>query len=117
MGRRRGDPSAPAPSRPHRGGARGARGGARRRRRRERGADDDSLLAATLGGMGLTGVILWARIALRPVTSALLSVDTDRVESLDEALAALSAPGGPHRVAWLDLLGPRPGRGIVTRAE
>ena len=26
-------------------------------------------------------------------------------------------PGGPHRVAWLDLLGPRPGRGVVTRAE
>jgi decaprenylphospho-beta-D-ribofuranose 2-oxidase len=83
----------------------------------ERGADRDGLLAATLGGMGLTGVILWARIALRRVTSGLVSVDTDRVGSLDEALAALSAAGGPHRVAWLDLLCPRPGRGIVTRAE
>jgi decaprenylphospho-beta-D-ribofuranose 2-oxidase len=72
---------------------------------------------ATLGGMGLTGVILWARLRLRAVNSALLSVDTDRVDDLDEALAALSAPGGPHRVAWLDLLGPRPGRGVVTRAE
>jgi decaprenylphospho-beta-D-ribofuranose 2-oxidase len=72
---------------------------------------------ATLGGMGLTGVILWARLRLRAVSSALLSVDTDRVDDLDEALAALSAPGGPHRVAWLDLLGSRPGRGVVTRAE
>jgi decaprenylphospho-beta-D-ribofuranose 2-oxidase len=33
-------------------------------------------------------------------------------------MSLLSAPGGRrYRVAWLDLLGPRPGRGIVTRAE
>jgi len=78
---------------------------------------DDELFEATLGGMGLTGVILWARIRLAPVSSPFLSVDTDRVGDLDQALAALRAPGGPYRVAWLDLLGSRPGRGIVTRAE
>jgi decaprenylphospho-beta-D-ribofuranose 2-oxidase len=83
---------------------------------REPGSDD-GLLAATIGGMGLTGVILWAQIALRPITSALLSVDTDRARDLDHALELLSAPGGPHRVAWLDLLGAPRGRGIVTRAE
>jgi len=77
----------------------------------------DPIFAATLGGMGLTGVILWARIRLRPVSSPWLSVDADRVDGIDDALAALSAPGGPHRVAWLDLLSARPGRGIVTRAE
>ena len=48
---------------------------------------------------------------------ALLSVDTDRVGSLDEALALLSSRGGRYRVAWLDLLGTSPGRGVVTRAE
>jgi decaprenylphospho-beta-D-ribofuranose 2-oxidase len=72
---------------------------------------------ATLGGMGLTGVILWARLKLRPVSGALLSVDSDRVESLDATLEALRAPGGPYRVAWLDLLGGSPARGIVTRAD
>jgi decaprenylphospho-beta-D-ribofuranose 2-oxidase len=77
----------------------------------------DGLFEATLGGMGLTGVIVEARIRLRPVSGALLAVDTDRVESLDDALAALQEQGGPHRVAWLDLLCSRPGRGIVTRAE
>ncbi|MBV8987819.1 MAG: FAD-binding oxidoreductase [Solirubrobacterales bacterium] len=77
----------------------------------------DGLFEATVGGMGLTGVIVWARIALRAVSTPLVSVDSDRVDGLDEALAALSAPGGPHRVAWLDLLGSRPGRGVVTRAE
>src|SRR6185437_1069351 len=58
-----------------------------------------------------------ARIKLTPVRGAMLSIDTDRVRTLDEALAALKAPGGPHRVAWLDLLCSRPGRGVVTRAE
>ena len=77
----------------------------------------DELFAATVGGMGLTGVIVSARIKLLPISGPLLAVDTDRVDSLDDALAALRAPGGPYRVAWLDLLGGRPGRGIVTRAE
>jgi decaprenylphospho-beta-D-ribofuranose 2-oxidase len=75
------------------------------------------LLAATIGGMGLTGVILWARVKLRPLRSAWLSVDTDRVERLDDALAILDGPGGAHRVAWLDLLSRRLVRGVVTRAE
>jgi decaprenylphospho-beta-D-ribofuranose 2-oxidase len=77
---------------------------------------EGELFAATLGGMGLTGVILSARIRVPAVSSALLSVDTDRVQRLDDALAVLSSPGGPYRVAWLDLLGPGI-RGAVTRAE
>jgi len=79
--------------------------------------DDRGLFDATIGGMGLTGVILWARFALRAVSSPLLSVDTDRATSLEQVLELLSGPGGPHRVAWLDLLCSRPGRGVVTRAE
>jgi decaprenylphospho-beta-D-ribofuranose 2-oxidase len=77
----------------------------------------DELFEATLGGMGLTGIITSAEVALRAVSGPLLSVDTDRVQSLDEALEVLSSPGGSYRVAWLDLLGARSGRGIVTRAE
>jgi decaprenylphospho-beta-D-ribofuranose 2-oxidase len=75
----------------------------------------DPLFQATVGGMGLTGVIVWARIELLPVSSPLLAVDTDRVSGLEEALELLAGPGGPYRVAWLDLLGPV--RGVVTRAE
>jgi decaprenylphospho-beta-D-ribofuranose 2-oxidase len=77
----------------------------------------DPRFAATLGGMGLTGMILRARIKLRPIPGPMLSVDTDRVDSLEGALEALMTPGGSYRVAWLDLLGSTPGRGIVTRAE
>jgi decaprenylphospho-beta-D-ribofuranose 2-oxidase len=78
---------------------------------------DAELFGATLGGMGLTGVIVWARIALQAVGSALMAVDTDRVRDIDEAMSVLSAPGPRYRVAWLDLLSRRPGRGVVTRAE
>jgi decaprenylphospho-beta-D-ribofuranose 2-oxidase len=79
--------------------------------------DDRGLFDATIGGMGLTGVILWARFALRAVSTALLTVDTDRAATLEDALELLSGPGGPHRVAWLDLLCSKSGRGVVTRAE
>jgi len=77
----------------------------------------DGQFEAALGGMGLTGIVVDARIKLSPIRGAMLSVDTDRVRSLDGALAALAARGGPHRVAWLDLLCAQPGRGVVTRAE
>ena len=49
-------------------------------------------------------------IGLRPVSGRLLSVDADRVDVIDQAVAALAASGGPHRVTWLDLLCSRPGR-------
>jgi decaprenylphospho-beta-D-ribofuranose 2-oxidase len=78
----------------------------------------DELFAATLGGMGLTGVILWARIGLVRVASDQVAVDTDRVRCLDDALELLAAPAAAtHRIAWLDLLTSKPGRGIVTRSE
>jgi decaprenylphospho-beta-D-ribofuranose 2-oxidase len=78
---------------------------------------DPDLLRATVGGMGLTGVIVSASIRLKPLPGPLLSVDTDRVTALDDALALLDGPGGEYRVAWLDLLGPSAARGIVTRAD
>jgi decaprenylphospho-beta-D-ribofuranose 2-oxidase len=77
----------------------------------------DRLFEATVGGMGLTGLILWARIRLQPVASSMMSVDTDRAADLDEAFAALRAPGGPYRVAWVDVLTSAAGRAVVTRAE
>jgi decaprenylphospho-beta-D-ribofuranose 2-oxidase len=78
----------------------------------------EAAFAATLGGMGLTGVIVWARIAMRRITGPLVTVDTDRAGELDEILRLLRQPGGEHRVAWLDLLAGRGRvRGVVTRAD
>jgi decaprenylphospho-beta-D-ribofuranose 2-oxidase len=77
---------------------------------------EDRRFEATIGGMGLTGVIVWATIALRPITGTRLSIDTERVGGLDGAFDALLAGDAEYRVAWLDLLGPRAARGVVTRA-
>ena len=74
------------------------------------------LFEATLGGMGLTGVIAAAELQLRRVAGPMLSVDTDRAQTLDEILSLLDSPGGEHRVAWLDLLCGAEPRGVVTRA-
>lgn len=82
---------------------------------------DDDLWRATVGGMGLTGVILSAVLRLRPITGSLISVDTQRTTGLDETLAALAddSDGRRYSVAWIDALaaGQRRGRGIVTKGD
>ena len=82
-----------------------------------RPAAEDRRFEATVGGMGLTGIILWATIALRRVTGTRLSIETERVGDLDGAFKALLVGDAEYRVAWLDLLGPRAARGVVTRAR
>lgn len=78
------------------------------------------LFYATLGGMGLTGVIVGATLRAEPLRSPWLAADTDRTDSLEETLASMSGEE-PRRysVAWLDLLagGASAGRAIVSRAD
>ncbi len=84
---------------------------------REREPD---LFAATVGGMGLTGVITRARIRVAPMDSTESLADIDRVGSLEEAMALMSEAGGhSHSIAWLDLLGDGGtfGRAVVTRSS
>ncbi|MEV8429260.1 FAD-binding oxidoreductase [Streptomyces sp. HUAS 31] len=82
---------------------------------------DTPLFDATTGGMGLTGVILTATIQLQPVTTSLMSVDTERARDLDDLLARLTTGDGHYRysVAWIDLLarGPAMGRAVLTRGD
>jgi len=82
---------------------------------------DPELYWATVGGMGLTGVILEAVLELPRIETSRLRVDTTRVKNLDEVLALMEA--GDHRyhfsVAWIDCLigGRQRGRSILTRAD
>jgi decaprenylphospho-beta-D-ribofuranose 2-oxidase len=81
---------------------------------------DPELFAATLGGMGLTGVIVEATIALEPLPSPFVALDVDRTRSLQETLDLLAGEER-HRfsVAWMDLLadGAAMGRAVVGRAD
>lgn len=77
------------------------------------------LFWATVGGMGLTGVVVSARLRLKRVETSRMRVDTDRAESLGEALARMSDDVSTYSVAWIDLLarGRSLGRSVLTRGE
>ncbi|MEX3103633.1 MULTISPECIES: FAD-binding oxidoreductase [unclassified Streptomyces] len=79
------------------------------------------LFDATAGGMGLTGVILTARVRLQPVETSLMAVDTERAADLDDLMARLTEGDRHHRysVAWIDLLarGASTGRAVLTRGD
>jgi decaprenylphospho-beta-D-ribofuranose 2-oxidase len=83
---------------------------------------EDELFWATVGGMGLTGIIVRATLALTHVESAYFIVDTDRTANLDELMALLT-DGSDDRydysAAWFDALstGARLGRAVLTRGR
>lgn len=83
--------------------------------------DDPEAFRATTGGMGLTGTVVDATFDLVPISSSLLSVDTDRAADLDEVMGLMA--GGddayPYSVAWIDLLagGRSLGRSILERGR
>jgi len=76
---------------------------------------------ATVGGMGLTGVILRARVKLAPVESAWVEVNYTRAPNLDAALDQFAAGDASHRysVAWIDALatGASLGRSVVMQGD
>lgn len=76
---------------------------------------------ATIGGLGLTGLIIWADIQLKAVNSAYLDVETICFEGLDEfrRLSIESKQSHMYTVAWVDCMskGEQLGRGIFLRAN
>lgn len=78
------------------------------------------LFHATLGGMGLTGVVVEATLRLAPLRNPRAVADIDRLDTLDAAVAAVAGEH-PHRytIAWLDLLGDGAafGRAVLTRSD
>ena len=77
--------------------------------------DEAQFFWATVGGMGLTGVIVEATFSLIPITSSLISVDTTRYRDLESLMAAMVEADAKYRysVAWVDSLDPK-GRGVLT---
>lgn len=90
--------------------------------RHELSPDDASgLFAATIGGLGLTGIVEWAEVQLVRIASAFLDVETRPFASLDEFWACNdeSVASHEHTVAWIDCVstGARFGRGIYSRGD
>ena len=83
--------------------------------------DDPELFWGTVGGMGLTGVIVEASLRTIPVESAWMRVTTRRTADLDETMAALRDADTHHRysVAWVDTLakGAARGRSVVDAGD
>jgi decaprenylphospho-beta-D-ribofuranose 2-oxidase len=79
------------------------------------------LFWATIGGMGLTGAILGATVALQRTETAYFSVDTDRCSDIDDLMAKMTAGDDAYTysVAWFDAVtkGRHMGRAVLTRGN
>lgn len=82
---------------------------------------NSELFQATIGGMGLTGVIVSARIQLVKTESAYCEVEYRRTRDLDVAIETLANNESEYRysVAWVDCLadGTSLGRSVVMLAN
>jgi decaprenylphospho-beta-D-ribofuranose 2-oxidase len=85
------------------------------------GSHERELFLATVGGMGLTGLIVEVTLRLTRVESAFIVFESERVEGLDPMLEGLqeSARDWPYTVGWIDSFagGRALGRGILMRGR
>ncbi len=77
--------------------------------------------AATIGGLGLTGLITWAELQLQPLRNAWFDTETVRYDTLEDffALSDESAEAWDYTVAWVDCTarGKALGRGVFSRGN
>lgn len=73
---------------------------------------------ATVGGMGLTGVITEATFNGIAITSSRMLVDTERANDLEDVMARMLTRDHEYRysVAWIDSVSAS-GRGVITRGD
>jgi FAD/FMN-containing dehydrogenase len=83
--------------------------------------DNPDWFAATIGGLGLTGLVTWAELALKRVPGTNVDVETLPCTSLAQFASLCDASDASHEytVAWFDCFSYRDGnfRGLFTRAN
>ena len=83
--------------------------------------EDAPLFWATIGGMGLTGVVTSVTLQMMPIETDQVLVDTERFKNLDAVMSAMASGDANYRysVAWVDCMtrGSRMGRAILTRGR
>lgn len=78
---------------------------------------------ATIGGMGLTGIVLRVSLQMLNIHSSKVRVETERLANFDAVCEAMSSDGEDdtyrYSVCWVDLLatGSSMGRGVLTRGD
>ena len=75
---------------------------------------------ATIGGMGLTGIILSAKFKLKNIETAYIRQESIKAENLDEIFKLFDeSESWTYNVAWIDCLqtGKNIGRSILMRGE
>lgn len=78
------------------------------------------LFGATVGGLGLTGIILALKIKMTPIHSPWIELESVRVEDLDHFFAVSAESSSfTHTVSWIDCVtrGKAMGRGIFMRGR
>jgi FAD/FMN-containing dehydrogenase len=81
--------------------------------------ENPEMFRATIGGLGLTGVIAWADIQLRPVVGPWIDSELVPFQSLSTFLDLSRESGGrfEYTVAWLDCFAGKNPRGIFFRGN
>jgi FAD/FMN-containing dehydrogenase len=84
-------------------------------------SENPDWFAATVGGLGLTGVVTWAELQLRPIAGPWVDVESIRFANLETffSLCTEAERDFEYTVAWIDCLGrgKHLGRGILQRAN
>lgn len=79
------------------------------------------LFNATIGGLGLTGLIIWVEFSLKKINGSQIDQETIRFNSLDEfyKISDESNTDWEYTVAWIDCLatGDELGRGLFMRGN
>lgn len=83
--------------------------------------EDPGLFWATVGGMGLTGVVVRATLELHRVETAYFRVDTEQLDNLDDLMSRQRVDDEKYAesVSWFDAVttGAHFGRGLLMRAN
>lgn len=84
-------------------------------------SENPDLFGATIGGLGLTGLILWAQIQMKKVEGPLIDHETIRFSSLEDffKISEDSEKEYEYSVSWIDTLaqGKKLGRGHFMRGN
>lgn len=80
---------------------------------------DDPLFAATVGGLGLTGLITEVELQLGAVPSGWIDTIDVPFDTVEDFFALSAAAEGryEHTVAWVDVCGVKAGRGIFSQGN